>query len=102
MREEKPSSQATTHVEPPRQQVASLRTVRIGIPMRPTEHLIRIHLQAGHSPDATTGMVCEWLEAIRGSQIDPAKTEPSTGDGPMLRAAIAVWVALLDATRRTG
>lgn len=103
MREDKPSSQATTHIEPPQRRApVSLRTVRIGIPMGPTEHLIRLQLQAGHSPDAVVGMVSEWLEAIRGGSVDPAKTEASTSEGAMLRAAIAVWVAHIDASRRTG
>jgi hypothetical protein len=96
-------SQATTQVEPPpRRPAASLRTVRLGIPMAHTEHLIRLQLQAGHSPDAVTGMVSEWLEAIRGTTTDPSKTEASSNEGAMLRAAIAVWVAHVDAARRPG
>jgi len=94
-------SSIPTRIEPRRQPGASLRTVRIGLPMRETEHLIRTLLAAGHSPDGVTGAVCEWIEAIRSPMVDVAKTEPSSGDGTLLRAAIAVWVAHVDASRRT-
>ena len=58
-------SDQPTRIDPRRVPATSLRTVRVGLPMRETEHLIRTLLAAGHSPDGVTGAVCEWIEAIR-------------------------------------